>query len=116
MQDSKTLKIFLNPNGNSPENDIVVKQKSIPPFLGIVGDKKWSPFLDLGIPSPIFLHPKSLKMAVFGCKKKGLGIPKSKNGDHFLSPTIPKNGGIDFCSTRISFSGGFGANLENHVF
>ena len=22
-------------------------------FLGIVGDKKWSPFLDLGIPSPI---------------------------------------------------------------
>ena len=23
-----------------------VKQESIPPFLGIVGDKKWSPFLD----------------------------------------------------------------------
>ena len=43
-----------------------MKQESIPPFLGIVGDKKWSPFLDLGIPSPIFLHPKSLKMAVFG--------------------------------------------------
>ena len=31
----------------------------IPPFLGIVGDKKWSPFLDLGIRSPIFLHPKT---------------------------------------------------------
>ena len=61
---------------NSPENDIHAKQESIPPFLGIVGDKKWSPFLDLGIPSPIFLHPKSLKMAVFGCKKVGLWMPK----------------------------------------
>ena len=49
---------------NSPSKDIHVKQKSIPPFLGIVGDKKWSPFLDLGIQSPIFLHPKLLKMAV----------------------------------------------------
>ena len=39
---------------NSPENDIHVKQESIPPYLGIVGDKKWSPFLDLGIRSPIF--------------------------------------------------------------
>ena len=43
---------------NSPENDIHVKQKSIPLLLGIVGDKKWSPFLDLGIRSPIFFAPK----------------------------------------------------------
>ena len=35
-----------------------MKQESVPPFLGIVGDKKWSPFLDLGIRSPIFLAPK----------------------------------------------------------
>ena len=56
------------------------------------------------------------QMAVFGCKKMGLGMPKSKNGDHFLSPTIPKNGGIDFCFTRISFSGEFWANFENRVF
>ena len=55
----------------SPENDVHVKQVSIPPFLGIVGDKKWSPFLDLGIPSRFFLHPKSLKMAVFGVQKNG---------------------------------------------
>ena len=60
--------------------------------------------------------PKLLKMAVFGCKKMGLGMPKSKNGDHFLSPTIPKNGGIDSCFTRISFSGEFWANFENRVF
>ena len=57
----------------SPENDILGKQKSIPPFLGIVGDKKWSPFLDMGIPSPIFLHPKTAIFSDFGCKKMGLG-------------------------------------------
>ena len=32
---------------NSPENDIHVKQVSLPPFLGIVGDKKWSLFSNL---------------------------------------------------------------------
>ena len=43
--------------------------------------------------------PKLLKMAVFGCKKMGLGMPESKNGNHFLSPTIPKHGGRDTCFT-----------------
>ena len=66
--------------------------------------------------SPIFLHPKTAIFSDFGCKKMGLGMPKSKNGDHFLSPTIPKNGGIDSCFTRISFSGEFWANFENRVF
>ena len=46
----------------------------------------------------------------------GLQLPKSKNGDHFLSPTIPKNGGIDSCFTWISFSGKFWANFENRIF
>ena len=41
---------------------------------------------------------------------------RSENGDHFLSPTFPKNGGIDFCLTKISFSGEFWANFENRVF
>ena len=85
--------------------DIHVKQESVPPVLGIVGDKKCSPFLELGIPSPIFLHPKSLKMAVFGCKKMGL-----PDGDHFLSLTIPQNGGID------TFLGEIWANFENRAF
>ena len=84
---------------NSPRNDIHAKQESAPPILGIVGDKKWSPILDLGIRSPIFLHQKLLKMAVFGCQKMGLWTPKSENGHHFLSPTIPKNDGIDTCFT-----------------
>ena len=66
-----------------------------------------------------FLKSRSDRSAIFsdfGCKKMGLGMPKSKNGGHFLSPTIPKNGGIDFCFTRISFSGEFWANFENRVF
>ena len=41
---------------NSHKNDIQVKQEFYPPLLGIVGDKKWSPFLDLGVRSPIFLN------------------------------------------------------------
>ena len=35
---------------------------SIPPFLGVVGVKKWSPFLDFGARSPIFGH---LKMGTY---------------------------------------------------
>ena len=70
---------------------------------------------DLGVRSPIFLHPKSLRLAVFGCQKMGLLTPKSENGDYFLSPTIPKNDGIDTCFTWISFSSEFWANFENHV-
>ena len=58
---------------NLPENNILVKQVSISTFLGIVRDKKWSPFLDLGVRSPIFLHRKSLEMAAFMCKKSDFG-------------------------------------------
>ena len=46
-----------------------MKQVSNLPFLGIVKDKKWCPFFHSGVRRPIFLHPKSLKMAVFECKK-----------------------------------------------
>ena len=56
------IRDFLKFAQNSPENDIQAKQESSLPFLGIVGDKRWSPFLDLGVRSPIFLHPK---MAIF---------------------------------------------------
>ena len=56
---------------NSPAKDIHVKQKSIPPFLGIVSNKKWSPFLDLGDRSPIFLHPISMKKGRFSSEKYG---------------------------------------------
>ena len=43
--------------------------------------------------------PKLLKITVFRCKRMGLRMPKSKNGDHFLSPAIPKNGVTDFSFT-----------------
>ena len=37
---------------NSPDIDINIRHEvSNPPILGIVGDKKWSPFLDSGIRS-----------------------------------------------------------------
>ena len=62
---------------NPPDiHDIHVKQVCHPPILGIVDTKKWCPFSDLGVWRPIFLHPKSLKMAVFGCKKLGLRMPE----------------------------------------
>ena len=69
-----------------------------------------------GHPKSHFFAPEKAIFSDFGCKKMGLRMPKSKNGDHFLSPTIPKNGGIDSCFTRISFSGEFWANFENRVF
>ena len=62
--------------------------------------------MDLGIRSPIFCTPKRPFSVIWGAKK-GLWTPLSKNGYHFLLPTIPKNGDIDTCSIRISFSGIF---------
>ena len=73
---------------NLPKNDIHVKQESNPPFLGIVGDKKWSPFSDLGFQSPNFWHLKTADISDFGYKKIGLQTPKFENGDHFLSPIM----------------------------
>ena len=72
-------------------------------------------FVRTGVRSPFF-GPKSLKLAVFGCQKMGLWTPKSENGHRFLSPSIPKNDGIDTCFTWTSFSGEFWANFENRVF
>ena len=47
---------------------------------------------------PFALHwPKSSKVLMFRCPKMGLWSPDSKNGDHFFTPTSPKNGGIDIC-------------------
>ena len=79
------------------QRDIYMKQVPSPPFLGTVSDKKWSLFSDLGIRSSIFLHLKTSIFSDFGCKKMGLQTTKCKNGDHFLSLTIPKNGGLCIC-------------------
>ena len=65
--------------GNRPKMSLKYAiQESIPPFLGIVGDKKWSPFLDLGIRSPIFLHLKTAIFSNFGCNKWDFGCPNPK--------------------------------------
>ena len=52
---------------------------------------------DFVVRSPIIWHLKSPKVAVFGCQRKGLRTPKSKNEDKFLSPAFPKSGGFDTC-------------------
>ena len=64
---------------------------------------------------PFILVPKTATAGDFGCKK-WFWTPKSKNRDHFLSPTVPKYGGIDFSFTWITFLGEFWANFENRVF
>ena len=86
---------------NSPENYIHVKQVSIPPFLGIVGDKKWSPFLDLGICSPIFLHPKTAIFSDLGGKKMGLQTLKKKRKQLFVVNYTHRSITVDTVYTEI---------------
>ena len=78
-----------------------MKQVPSPPFWGGVRVKKWSPFFDSGARSPIFGHLKMPKVPILRCPKMGLRAPKSKNGDHFFTPTFPQNGGIGFCFMRL---------------
>ena len=56
--------------------DIHTKQVSKPPFLGIVGDKKWSPFFYLGAWSPIFCTQNHWKWPFLGEKN---GISDAQN-------------------------------------
>ena len=67
-----------------------IKQTPTPPFWWDVGVKKWSQFFYSGTWSPIFGH---LKM--------GFGVPKSKNWDHFFTPTSPQNGGVGVCFIHL---------------
>ena len=75
---------------NSPENDVHVKQVSNPSFLGIVGDKKWSPFSDLGVQSPILWHLKTANLSVLGAKKLDFGRPNLKTDTTFCHQLSPK--------------------------
>ena len=59
-----------------------------------------------------FLHPKTANFSDFGPKKIGLPTTKFENGDHFLSPTIPKNGVIDLFSQEYHFRASFGQILK----
>ena len=61
-----------------------------PPFLDVVSDKKWSSLFCLGIQSSVFLHPKSLEMAVFGCKKWVFGHLNPKTKTTFYIQLLPK--------------------------
>ena len=99
---------------NSPQNDVHVKQVSISPFFGIVGDKKWSSFSNLGVGSPVF-WPQIAKIGRFRVPKNGTQDAQIKKRRPLFVANYPKNGGIDSCFTRISFSGEFWANFENCV-
>ena len=55
------------------KSDHPSKQVSILPFLGDVGVKKWSPFLDSGPQGPIFGH---LNTGTFG-KSAHFWVPKN---------------------------------------
>ena len=52
------------------------------------------------------------KCLLLGTKKMGLWAPKSKNGDHFFTPTSPQNGEIDICFVRLPLSDELWANFE----
>ena len=68
-----------------------MKQVPNPPFLGIVSDKKWSPFLDLGVRSPIFLHPISLKKGRFSGEKYGTSDTQTQTRRPLFVANYPKN-------------------------
>ena len=96
---------------NSLENDINVKQESVSPFLGVVSDKMRSPFLDLGIGGPIFLHPKLLKMAA-GAKKWDFGFPNPKTKTTFCRQLSPKMVELNLVSSEYHFRASFGQILK----
>ena len=57
----------------------------IPPFLGVVGVKKWSPFLDFGAQSPIFGH---LKMGTFA-ENTHFRVPKKRTSSGQIEKRRP---------------------------
>ena len=67
---------------NSPENDIYVKQESVPPFLGIVGDKSGLRFWIWASEVPFFCTRKTaifsnFAMGVLDSYIKALGGVKN---------------------------------------
>ena len=63
-------KRFSKIGQNLPEGDIFIKHVKNPLYLRNIGDKKWSPFMDLCYEKVPFLHLKSPKVTVLAYKKK----------------------------------------------
>ena len=74
---------------NSPKNDIHVKQESNPPLLGIVGDKKSSPFFNLGVQSPIFCT-QNYKKWPFWVQKNGTSDAQIQKRRPFFATNYPQ--------------------------
>ena len=62
---------------------------------------------------PLIWGDIGMKKCLFSnAQKIGLWAAKSKNRDHFLTPTSPQNDGIRVCFVRLSLLGVFLANFE----
>ena len=68
---------------SSLKKDIYMKQVPSSPVLGIVSDKKWSPFLDLGVRSPFFCAPQITENGRFPVKKWDFWCPDPKTETTF---------------------------------
>ena len=68
------LRDFQNLPKTRPKMIFMGNKCLFQPFFGIVSDKKWCLFSDLGVQSPIFWHPKTANFSDFG-PKKGLLTP-----------------------------------------
>ena len=99
---------------NSPENDVHVKQVSNPSFLGIVGDKKWSPVLDLGIRSPIFCTQNYWKWLVLG-EKNGTWDAQIKNRRPLFVATYPQKCWNRLLSHENHFQASVGQILKSRI-
>ena len=75
---------------NSPNSDIHMKQVSHPPCLGIVDDKKLSPFFDSGVRRPFFCTQKRSFSVIWGAKKRVFGRPNKKTDTTFCRQLYPK--------------------------
>ena len=52
-------------------------------------------------------HPRIAKSARFQVPRIGTSSAETKNGDRFLMPTSPQNGGLHVCSMRLAHLGVF---------
>ena len=75
---------------NSAEGVIYMKQGFDPPKLGVVCDKKLSPFFDSGVRRPFFCNPNHGKWPFLGAKKRVFGRLNKKTETTLCRQLYPK--------------------------
>ena len=104
------------PGANPSKSGECIKQKAIPSFLGDVGlIKEVSEFL-LGHLNCHISVPKNghlwQKWPSLCAQKWHFECPTGNFETTFISPTSPKNDGVDFSSKHLPLLDGFSANLK----